>query len=80
MTRPTQHICDGVCTAALSCVSEVCEMLVNVFACGGERHDGAAVAESSEESGEEGVRLSVKETEPAETQHSVRPFFSTDTT
>lgn len=73
-----QYICDGVCTAVLSGVSEICEMLVNVFACGGEIHDQDVAADHSAESGEEVVRLSVEETGPAGTQHSVRPFFSTD--
>lgn len=71
----TQTICDGVCTAVLSCVSAICQMFSTVCACGEERHDGDAVAEGSAES-EEGVKLSVEETEPAGTQSSVHPFFS----
>ncbi|KAG7323375.1 hypothetical protein KOW79_013077 [Hemibagrus wyckioides] len=74
MTRPNQRICYGVCNAALTCVSEILEMLVNVFACGGERYDQAA--EDSAES-EEGFGLSVEETEPAGTRSSVRPSILT---
>ncbi|KAB5546645.1 hypothetical protein PHYPO_G00074430 [Pangasianodon hypophthalmus] len=71
----THTICDDVFTAALSCVSATCEMLTNVFTCGGEKHDEGAVAEGSAVL--EGVKLSVAETEPEGTQSSVRPFFST---
>ncbi|GAA6090344.1 uncharacterized [Tachysurus ichikawai] len=64
-----------MCTAALTCVSDICVMFVNVFTCGGERYDLSAVAEVSAESGE---GLSVEETEPAGSRSSVHPFFLTE--
>ncbi|KAK2824950.1 hypothetical protein Q7C36_018877 [Tachysurus vachellii] len=74
MTGLTQHICYDMCTAALTCVSDICVMLVNVFTCGGESCDLPAVAEVSEGSVE---GLSVEETESAGSRSSVHPFFLT---
>ncbi|KAK2824945.1 hypothetical protein Q7C36_018872 [Tachysurus vachellii] len=72
---------DGVCTAAIRCVSAVCHVLSQVFTCarGGERPDEDVVAEGAAELEKGFVKLSVEETEPAASQSSLRlditPFF-----